>query len=495
MGISHIREHRGHRPGLRNPHLWIVVVLFAFLTIWHFTELLAGIPILGDISLPSFLGLSRHSIERFLYLVLILYAGWTLGTIGGTVLWLSSGAAMLLRTFLVSPQLRDALLESLASLTVAALAITLMASYEQSKRQQKNLEEARSDVELSRKRYEELFDNASDAIWVHDLEGNITLANGACERLTGYPVSQLVGKNVREFLTEEALALARQVRERLLQGDIVEHRYEQRLTKEDGSEAIMQVSTRLTLSNGKPQAFQNLARDITAERRLQDNLQFYLREVLQAQEEERKRLARELHDDASQQILLLTHKVDNLASRANSYLPEELKEELSELYEISQRTYQGIKHYAQALRPRILDDLGLVAALKWLAQEAREFSGVEVEVAIEATPPLPPETQLVLFRIVQEALNNVQRHSGATRASVALKCHEDEVEVTITDNGTGFDLPKQLSEFARRGKLGLTGMEERARLIGGEIEVSSRKGGGTCISVRAPMRLHGMTND
>ena len=130
-------------------------------------------------------------------------------------------------------------------------------------------------------------------------------------------------------------------------------------------------------------------------------------------------------------------------------------------YEISQHTYQGIKHYAQALRPRILDDLGLVAALKWLAEEAHGFSGVEVEVAAEVMPALPPETQLVLLGIVQEALSNVQRHSGATRASVALKCHEDEVEVTITDNGTGFDLPKQLSEFARRGKLGLTGMEER----------------------------------
>jgi len=234
---------------------------------------------------------------------------------------------------------------------------------------------------------------------------------------------------------------------------------------------------------------------VTAERRLQGNLQFYLREVLQAQEEERKRLARELHDDASQQILLLTHKLDNLASRAESHLPEELKEELARLYEISQHTYQGIKHYAQALRPRILDDLGLVAALKWLAQEAHGFSGVEVEVAAEVMPALPPETQLVLFRIVQEALNNVQRHSGATRATVALKCHEDEVEVTITDNGAGFDLPKQLSEFARRGKLGLTGMGERARLIGGDVEVTSRVGKGTTVSVRAPMRLHGMTGD
>jgi signal transduction histidine kinase len=161
-----------------------------------------------------------------------------------------------------------------------------------------------------------------------------------------------------QFVTPETLPLLRQVRDRLLKGEAMEHRYEHRLIRKDGSEAIIQLATRLIVSDGKPQAFQHLARDITEERRLQDNLQFYLRQVLQAQEEERKRLARELHDDTSQQILLLTHGVDNLAAKAESYLPQELRDELGKLYELSEQTYQGIKHYAQALRPRILDDLG-----------------------------------------------------------------------------------------------------------------------------------------
>jgi len=490
MGISYLRKYREQAPGLRNPHLWIIVVLFVFLTLSHITQLLSLIPFLGEISMPAALELSRHSLERLFYLLLILYASWTLGVIGSAAVWLSSAVAMLLRTFFISTDLRDALLESLAILVIGALAITLMVAYRQNKRQREKLRKTVKDMKLARQNYEELFTNASDAIWVHNLEGNITLVNKACEKLTGYPVSELIGKDVLEFLTPETLSIARQVKDKLLRGEAMEHRYEQRLIKKDGAEAIVQLATRIIISGGKPQSFQNMARDITEERKLQDNLQFYLRQVLQAQEEERKRLARELHDDTSQQILLLTHGVDNIASKADHYLPKELRNELEKLYELSKQTYQGIKRYAQALRPGILDDLGLVPAIKWLAQELNNLAGIEVQVRIGAIPSLAQETQLVLFRIVQEALNNIHRHSGASEASIMVECQGAEIRVTINDNGRGFKLPRQLSEFAGQGKLGLTGMEERVQLIGGELEVSSQEGKGTTIIVKAPTKLY-----
>ena len=490
MGISYLGKYRGQAPGLRNPHLWIIIILFGILTLSHLTQLSAQMPSLELGSLPTALGLSRHSLERLFYLLLILYAGWTLGIIGSAAVWLSSAVAMLLRTFLISPDFRDAFLESLACLVIGALAIALIEAYHKNKRRQERLEKATKDLESSRRNYEELFTNASDAIWIHDVEGDITLANKACEKLTGYSVSELIGKNVREFLTPEALTLARQVRDRLVRGEAMEQRYEQQLIKKDGSGAIVQLATRLIISDGQPQTFQNMARDITEEGKLRDNLQFYLRQVLQAQEEERKRLARELHDDTSQQILLLTHGVDNLASKVERYSPQELRSELGKLYELSQQTYQGIKRYAQALRPGILDDLGLEPAIKWLAQEVNNLAGIEVQVRIGAIPSLAPETQLGLFRIVQEALNNVHRHSGASEASITVECQGDEIKVTISDNGKGFELPQQLSDFAGQGKLGLTGMAERVRLIGGELEVSSQIGKGTKIIVKAPTKLY-----
>jgi len=490
MGIGYLRKYRGQAPALRNPHLWIIIVLFVFLTISHFTQLLSQIPFLSEISIPAVLEISRHSLERFFYLLLILYAGWTLGIIGGALVWLSSAAVTLLRTFLISPNFRDALLESISGLVIGALAIILIATYRQNERQRENLRETMKDMKSVRQNYEELFTNASDAIWVHNLDGVITLVNKACEKLTGYPVSELPYKNVREFLTAETLSIARQVKDRLLRGETTEQRYEQRLIKKDASEAIMQLTTRLIVSDGKPQAFYNMARDITEERRLQDNLQFYLRQVLQAQEEERKRLARELHDDASQQILLLTHGIDNIAYKTERYSSEELRNELGKLYELSQQTYQNIKHYAQALRPSILDDLGLVAAIKWLAEEIHKLSGIEIEVKTDTIPQLPPETQLVLFRIIQESLNNIHRHSGASKASITVEHQGVEIRVTISDNGRGFKLPRQISEFAGHGKLGLTGMAERVQLIGGKLEVSSHEGQGTTIDVKVPTKLN-----
>jgi len=490
MGISYLRKHREQVPGLRNPHLWIIIILFVFLTISHLTQLLSQVPFLSEISLPAVLQISRHSLERLLYLLLILYAGWALGIVWSAIVWLSSAGAMLVRAFLISIDIRDVLLESMAILVIGALAITIMVAYRQNKRQREKLRRTVQDMKLVRRNYEELFTNASDAIWIHDLDGNITLANKACEKLTSYSLSELIGMNIREFLNPEAMTLARQVKDRLLRGEAMEQRYEQRLIKKDGSEAIMQLATRVIFSDGKPKSFQNMARDITEERKLQHNLQFYLRQVLQAQEEERKRLARELHDDTSQQILLLTHGVDNIASKADHYIPKELRSELEKLYELSRQTYRGVKRYAQALRPGILDDLGLVAAIKWLAEEIQELSGIGIEVRIGAIPSLAPETQLVLFRIIQEALNNIHRHSGASEASIIVECQRTEIEVTISDNGRGFQLPRQLSEFAGQGKLGLTGMSERAQLIGGELEVSSQMGKGTTIMVKAPIRLY-----
>jgi PAS domain S-box-containing protein len=458
------------------------------LTVSHFTEVLSQLPLFTGISLPAVLALSRHSLERFLYLLLMLYAGWTLGLVGGVAVWLSSAVAMLLRTFLISSNFRDSLLESVSALVIGALAIILIATYRQTTRQREKIRKTVKDMKLARQDYEELFTNASDAIWVHDLDGNITLVNKACEELTGYPVSELPGKNVREFLTPETLYIARQVKDKLLRGETMEQRYEQRLIKKAGSEAIMQLTTRLIVSDGKPQAFHNMARDITEERRLQRNLQFYLRQVLQAQEEERKRLARELHDDVSQQILLLTHGIDNIAYKAERYSPPDLRNELTRLYELSQQTYQNIKLYAQALRPSILDDLGLVAAIKWLAEETHKLSGIEVEVKTDIIPRLSPETQLVLFRIAQEALNNVYRHSGASEATILVEHQGDEIRMTISDDGKGFKIPQQLSEFASQGKLGLTGMAERVQLTGGQLEVSSQERKGTTIVVRVPIK-------
>jgi PAS domain S-box-containing protein len=339
----------------------------------------------------------------------------------------------------------------------------------------------------SEAKYRDLFQNASDAILIHDLDGAITDLNRACERLLGYSKAELLGRRAAEFLKEGALDLARDVRDKLVSGEASEQRYEQSLVRREGGEAIVEVATTLITSDGKPVGFQNIARDVTEQRKMRDNLSYYLRQVLLAQEEERKRISRELHDDTSQSLLLLIHWLDALISGPRDGLSKQAWGQAAQLRTLAVDILEGVRRYAQELRPAILDDLGLVAAMEWMAESLDRERGINVGVEVKGSDcEFSPEAKLVLFRIAQEALSNVKRHSEATRASVKLDCRGERISMTVSDNGKGFDLLPRLGDWARSGKLGLTGMRERATLLGGTLRVESKPGEGTTVTIELP---------
>jgi PAS domain S-box-containing protein len=343
-------------------------------------------------------------------------------------------------------------------------------------------------LQLSEVKYRELFQDASDAILIQDMEGNVTEANKACEKLLGYPVEELVGKKVSDFLRGYSLTLAQGIRGKLLSGERIEQRYEQHLVRRDGSEAIIELATRLITADGKPIGFENIGRDVTEERKMQDNLRFYLKQVLRAQEEERKRISRELHDDAGQSLLLLIHRLDALTSDPANKLSKPAKDKVTRLHGLAVKILDGLRRYSQELRPAILDHMGLVAALGWMADNLNREQRIKVSIEVRGTEyQLSPEAKLVLFRIAQEALNNVKKHSGATTAVVKLEYAPQKIIVRVTDNGKGFELPERLSDLASLGKLGLTGMEERARLLGGTLQVQSKPGEGTTVTAELPL--------
>ena len=335
--------------------------------------------------------------------------------------------------------------------------------------------------------YRDLFQNASDAILVHDLEGKITEVNRACERLLGYPEGELLGRRASEFLRESALALARDVRSRLLDGKMVQQRYEQSLDRGDGTEAIVEVATRLITTNSKPVGFQTIARDVTEQRKMRDNLRYYLRQVLIAQEDERKRISRELHDDTGQSLLLLIHGLDALVSGPGPKLPNDVRDRVTELHTLAVGILDGVRRYAQELRPAILDHMGLVAAIEWIAESVRRERAIRVTVAVSGSEhALSPEAKLVLFRIAQEALTNVKRHSQASKAVIKLQCGTSGNSMMISDDGKGFEVPPLLGDLARHGMLGLTGMRERVTLLGGTLQVESKLGEGTVVTAELP---------
>jgi len=340
-------------------------------------------------------------------------------------------------------------------------------------------------LRVSEQRYRYLFDNASDAIWVHDMRGYIVDANKATERLNGWTKQEFLGKNVKDFLTEDFLNLAREVQSKLLRGEDIEQPYEQRLIRKDGTIRTMKMATSVVIIDGEPHGFQHIARDVTEEKQMQENMRFYLQQVTRAQEEERKRISRELHDETIQDLVVLSRRLDDLASSGTG-LSEENIRRLEELRQETNKITRGIRRLSQDLRPATLDRLGLLPAIEWLAADVTQYSGIATKVNVLGTERrLSEEEELLLFRITQEALRNVWRHSGATSAEVTVEFGE-KARITIKDNGKGFAPPRTMGDLARDGKLGLAGMQERTRLLGGSITVQSEPGKGTTVTVEMP---------
>ena len=220
---------------------------------------------------------------------------------------------------------------------------------------------------------------------------------------------------------------------------------------------------------------------------MQQNLRYYLKQATLAQEEERKRISHELHDDTIQALVVLSRQLDSLASKKQG-ISEDDRAQLEKLWQQTDSILKGVRRLSQDLRPAALDKLGLLPALEWLASNVSEHSGIKTEVRVTGDEHyLPEEVAIAMFRITQEALRNIWRHSGATHASINIEFSDAAIKITITDNGKGFNVPEKIGDMARDGKLGLTGMQERAQLVGGTLIVDSDHDRGTIITVQIPV--------
>jgi len=234
------------------------------------------------------------------------------------------------------------------------------------------------------------------------------------------------------------------------------------------------------LKNNMEELKRTAVENIAKERRIQDNLRLYAQKISEAQEAERKRIARELHDETAQSLIVVSRHLDDLASGNSKLTPEDIRLEVKKILE-------GVRHFSQELRPSILDDLGLIPAIKWLASDMTRNHNIPVETEIRGDQrPLSPDYELTLFRIIQEALANVRKHSQATRAMVRIEFNSNHIKITVQDNGKGFDMPARMGDFTRNGKLGLVGIQERVQLIGGNFKIDSQKGKGTTLIVEVP---------
>ena len=290
------------------------------------------------------------------------------------------------------------------------------------------------------------------------------------------------------FLPEHDASQLQEKQMGILIGEKMEAPMEHTVVSKDQHQLSCMIATNRLTAKGNLQMFQNVARDITEAKLMEKSIKCYLQEITRAQEEERKRIARELHDSTAQTLLAMMNQL-NMAIEKGKKSPEEMTAFLCGIHGQLRSALDEVRQFSMNLRPSVLDDLGLVPALDLVASEfQKEHRDIRVKLyAPDQMQRIDTEIELVLFRIAQEALNNTGKHAHATRVHIGLESDEHKILLRVEDNGVGFAAPKLPGSLLKQGKLGLISMLERAQLVNGTMEVQSSPGNGTALTVTVPL--------
>ncbi|MCB0163162.1 MAG: HAMP domain-containing protein [Anaerolineae bacterium] len=211
----------------------------------------------------------------------------------------------------------------------------------------------------------------------------------------------------------------------------------------------------------------------------------YVADITNSQEEERKRIARDLHDDTVQTLIAIGQRIELIKGFADN--PTEVRSRLSDLRTMVTTAIASVRQFSRDLRPLTLEDLGLAAAMQYLVNQLEQNDGIEVALEIQGeVADIPSDMEIAIYRILQEALNNVRKHAHATRVSVLARFTPRQIRLSVRDNGRGFDVPDDITDFTSSGNFGLMGLQERAQLFGGSIKIKSYPNQGTIMEMTIP---------
>ncbi|MBI2165058.1 MAG: PAS domain-containing sensor histidine kinase [Chloroflexi bacterium] len=345
----------------------------------------------------------------------------------------------------------------------------------------RSAEAAASALKASEARYRSLFQSSPVAVLLLSPAGAVLEANPAAGALFSRPSEELKNMTVGELLGE---GFSKKLMT-LSQGGSDEDGH---WTFRFGGGREIYLEPAFTLIREEPDGpmAQLLLRDVTEEMLRQEGLRAYAAHILRAQEDERKRIAQELHDETVQTLVLLCRQLDAVEISGNSF-PVTAMEELRKARQTVEGVVGGLRDFARALRPPTLEDLGLLTSVRRLLLDLTERTQTRTRLQVEGNERrLPADAELGLFRIVQEAVRNVERHSRASQVTATIAFNEGSIRLTVLDNGVGFRLPPG-GNFAGSGQLGLLGMQERAQLLGGHLEIQSTPGKGTRVSFILPL--------
>lgn len=329
--------------------------------------------------------------------------------------------------------------------------------------------------------FRQTFENAPAGVTLVGLDGRFLQVNRRLRDLLGYSLEEMRALRFSDVTHPDDRPLSDQLYHRLL-SDPPEPRQQlvKRYLRRDGGVVWCLLSATLHKdSEGRPRHIISQIVDITERVRDEELLRAFARRLQEAHEEERERIARELHDELGQMLTGLKIEVDWLSAQLSGDLAARAQA-MSDLLDV---TIQTVRRLSAGLRPRLLDDLGLAAALDWLVQEICGRRGIVCSVAVDyREEAVSEEARTTLFRICQEALTNVVRHSGARNVQVRLARSDGQLQLTIQDDGVGIDD----TDLASPRSLGLVGIRERARLAGGSASFTSGTQG-TTVDITIPV--------
>lgn len=347
---------------------------------------------------------------------------------------------------------------------------------------------AEADLEVSREEYRILVETMNEGLAVQDDRGIITYVNERLARMLGYEREAIIGHPAVEFIDPSSRPSWSERAEARRAGNMSP--YELVLRASDGHQVWTKVSPSPMFDrSGRLVASFAVVTDISDRVRAERELRLLSAQVLSAQEQERQRIAAELHDGLGQSLSAIKFNLENALSRMERDGGPAGPAEIEALIPRIQGAIEEVRRISMDLRPSILDDLGILATLRWFCREfQQDYQGIGVALCSDIREDeIPDALKLVIFRIVQEALNNVAKHAQTDTVSVHLARHGAGIVLEVADQGVGFDLNEASARRSRRkGGAGLASMRERADYSGGEFQITSGNRTGTHIRIAWP---------
>lgn len=352
-------------------------------------------------------------------------------------------------------------------------------------------EMAESALRESERNYSTLVEDALIGVYIIK-DGVIEFANDKFAEIYGYEKDELIGMQSLDLVHPDDRTMIREMREKRLKGEKVPSEYEIRGLKKNGDK-IWVVRSFSVINYKDGPAISGIVSDLTKRRKAEialresgKELRILSNQLLMAEEKERKRIARELHDGIGQALSAIKFSVENSLSQLRKVANQSELESLEVLIPLSQKTIEEVRRIVKDLRPSILDDLGILATITWFCREFQKVYTairIEAEIAVEENI-IPTPLKTVIYRILQEAFNNVAKHSRADLIRLSLREQDCSIIMQVQDNGAGFDVNKTISMKPSRRGFGLASMRERAELSGADFDISARVGQGTTIRVK-----------